>query len=368
MSFIIEPALNNFRHDTPEKTAILLINLGTPDQPTAPAVKRYLKEFLSDARIVEIPKLIWWVILNGIILRTRPKKSAAKYASIWTKEGSPLRIHTEHLSKLLKGSLGQAGYQVETAYAMRYGSPSVPDVIENLRKANCQRILCIPLYPQYAASTTASALDAVFQHLLRVRKQPEIRVVRSFADHPRYIAALAQSVREHWIKVGQPDKNTRLLLSFHGVPKFSLDKGDPYFCECHKTARLLREALSLSTEQMQVCFQSRFGKAEWLKPYTAPTLEALAQGGVKRVDVLCPGFVADCLETLEEIAMEGKASFLTAGGKDFHYIPCLNERPDWVAALHELSLSHLAGWPTNAPDLQKLAATAACAKALGAQK
>jgi protoporphyrin/coproporphyrin ferrochelatase len=363
MPFLIEPA---YAHGTPAKTAVLLLNLGTPDAATPPALRRYLREFLSDPRVVEIPKPLWWLILNGIILQLRPRKSAAKYASIWTKEGSPLRVHTERLAKLLKGSLGQAGHQVEVAYAMRYGSPSVADVMARLRAENCTRILCLPLYPQYAASTSASALDAVCRQLSLLRNQPEIRVVRSFPDHAGYIAALAQSVRDQWMKIGPPDKHTRVLMSFHGVPKYTLDKGDPYHCECHKTARLLREALGLSPEQMLLTFQSRFGKAEWLKPYTAPTLEALAKGGIKRVDVLCPGFVGDCLETLEEIAMEGKETFLHAGGKEFNYIPCLNGRADWVAALHDLTLTHLAGWPTGPVDRPTLAASAQAAKALGA--
>jgi len=367
MPFLPEPAHD---HSLPGKTAILLINLGTPDEPTAPALRRYLKEFLSDPRVVEIPKAIWWLILNGIILTVRPKKSAAKYAAVWTPEGSPLRVHTEKLTKLLKGSLGAAGHQVEVVGAMRYGQPSVASVIDRLRADNCTRILCLPLYPQYAGSTSATALDAVYQHLTTVRNQPEIRTVRSFPGHSGYIRALENSVREHWAKHGFPDKDYRLLLSFHGVPKRTLDLGDPYFCECHKTGRLLREALGLDEQQMPICFQSRFGKAEWLQPYTAPTLEKLARSGVKRVDVICPGFVGDCLETLEEIAMEGKESFLTAGGKEFQYVPCLNERSDWVKALHELTLEHLGGWPlrTGPDDLQKISRHAAFARAMGAPR
>jgi ferrochelatase len=365
MSFLPEPPHD---HAKPQQTAILLINLGTPDQPTGPALKRYLKEFLSDPRVVEIPKLVWWFILNGVILQLRPKKSAAKYAAVWTQEGSPLRVHTEKLAKLLKGSLGVAGVRVEVVSAMRYGQPSVASVIERLRAANNTRILCIPLYPQYAGSTSATALDAVYRHLTEVRNQPEIRTVRSFPDHPGYIRALEASVREHWMKHGFPEADYRLVMSFHGVPKRTFDLGDPYFCECQKTGRLLREALGLSEQQMPLCFQSRFGKAEWLRPYTAPTLEALAKSGVKRVDVICPGFVGDCLETLEEIAMEGKESFLTAGGKEFHYIPCLNERADWVKAMHDLAITHLAGWPNTirGEDLQKIAANAAFARAMGA--
>lgn len=365
MSFLPEAPHD---HAKPQQTAILLINLGTPDQPTGPALKRYLKEFLSDPRVVEIPKLVWWFILNGIILQLRPKKSAAKYAQVWTQDGSPLRVHTEKLAKLLKGSLGAAGVRVEVASAMRYGQPSVASVIDRLRAANCTRILCIPLYPQYAGSTSATALDAVYRHLTAVRNQPEIRTVRSFPDHPGYIQALEASVREHWMKHGFPEADYRLLMSFHGVPKRTFDLGDPYFCECQKTGRLLREALGLSEQQMPLCFQSRFGKAEWLRPYTAPTLADLAKSGVKRVDVICPGFVGDCLETLEEIAMEGKESFLAAGGKEFHYIPCLNERADWVKAMHDIAITHLAGWPNTirGDDLQKIAANAAFARAMGA--
>lgn len=357
-------------HAKPPQTAILLINLGTPDEPTGPALKRYLKEFLSDPRVVEIPKLVWWLILNGIILQTRPKKSAAKYAQVWTKEGSPLRVHTEKLTKLLKGSLGEAGIQVDVVSAMRYGQPSVASVIDQLRANNCTRILCVPLYPQYAGSTSATAMDAVFKHLAKIRNQPEIRSIRSFPGHPGYIKALEASVREHWAKHGFPSEDYRLLMSFHGVPKRTLDLGDPYFCECQKTGRLLREALGLSEQQMPLCFQSRFGKAEWLRPYTAPTLQSLGKSGVKRVDVICPGFVGDCLETLEEIAMEGKEEFLTAGGKEYHYIPCLNERADWVAALHDVVVPHLGGWPTavSEEDLQKIKANATFARAMGAPR
>lgn len=361
MSFLPEPA---YAHGTPGKTAVLLINLGTPDEPTPAALRRYLREFLTDRRVVEIPRALWWPILHGIILNVRPAKSAAKYAAIWTPDGSPLRVHTERQAKLLKGFLGNTSHPVEVAYAMRYGNPSLPEVIGRLRAEHCTRLLLVPLYPQYAASTTATAFDAAFRHLAHLRNVPEVRTVRSFADHPGYIAALAASVREHWTTHGRPFSNYRLLLSFHGVPKYTLDKGDPYFCECHKTGRLLAEALEMKADQIQVCFQSRFGTAEWLQPYTAPTLQSLGRSGVSRVDVMCPGFVSDCLETLEEIALEGKAEYLAAGGKSFHYIPCLNERSDWIMALADLVRGHLQGWPTSREAQHALADAAAHSRGL----
>ncbi len=329
-------------HGKPARTGILLVNLGTPAAPTAAALRPYLKQFLSDPRVVEIPRAVWWPILNGIILNTRPKKSAEKYASIWTDEGSPLKVHTEKQATLLAGYLGHQGVRdVAVAWAMRYGAPSVPQALEELKADGCTRILVVPLYPQYAASTTASVMDEVARCLLAWRNIPEIRYVRSFHDHPGYIAALAASVREHWMKHGEGDM---LLMSFHGLPRRSLDLGDPYHCECHVTARLLADALELPAERWQLTFQSRFGRAEWLKPYTQPTLEALARKDVGRVDVICPGFVADCVETLEEIALECRTAFMGAGGKAFHFIPCLNERHDWIDALADIARTHLGHW------------------------
>jgi ferrochelatase len=361
--YLPEPA---YRHGTPAKTAILLVNLGTPEAPTAPAVRRYLKEFLSDPRVVEIPRAIWWLILNGIILNVRPKKSAAKYASVWTPEGSPLKVHTERQTKLLRGLLGQTGHQVVVDYAMRYGQPSIPATLSRLKAEGCTRILLLPLYPQYASSTTATANDAAYTWSQATRNQPEIRSVRSFADHPGYIAALAASVREYWTKNPRNSDSYRLIMSFHGVPRYTLDKGDPYHCECQKTGRLLAEALGLTKDDYQICFQSRFGRAEWLQPYTAPTLTALGQQGVRRIDMICPGFPADCLETLEEIAIEGKHDFIAAGGKEYGYIPALNERDDWIRALADIATTHLQGWPTGRMDQAALELSALRAKGLGA--
>ncbi|HEX6733496.1 MAG TPA: ferrochelatase [Azonexus sp.] len=359
-----EPA---HRHGTAPATAVVLVNLGTPDAPTAPALRRYLKEFLSDPRVVEIPKLVWWPILNGIILNTRPKKSAAKYASVWLPEGSPLRVHTERQAKLVKGFLGERGHRVTVTWAMRYGNPSIGSVLDQLKAEGASRILLVPMYPQYAASTTGTVVDEASRWLLQARNQPELRYVRNFHDHDGYLAALERSVRKHWQTHGALGANDRLLLSFHGLPKRSLDLGDPYFCECQKTGRLLAERLNLAPEQFRLCFQSRFGKAEWLQPYTAPTLHEWGRQGIRRVDVICPGFVADCLETLEEIAQEGRDDFLAAGGKEYHYIPALNENNDWIAALTDLVESQLVGWPTTAPDPQALERTARAAAQLGAR-
>lgn len=340
MAFRKEPT---FTHGTAQQTAVLLVNLGTPDAPTASAVRRYLKQFLSDPRVVEISRAIWAPILHGIILPFRSGKSAAKYASIWGADGSPLKVHTEKQTTLLRGYLGERGHQVQVAYAMRYGAPSVPHVLQQLQEQGCTRILVVPAYPQYAGSTTASVFDAVFAHYAGQRNVPELRLVKHYHDHESYIEALKRSVLTHWEAYGRPDK---LVMSFHGVPRRTLELGDPYHCECYKTARLLATQLGLTAEQYVVTFQSRFGKAEWLQPYTAPTLKQLAQQGVRRVDVMCPGFVSDCLETLEEIDMEVRQDFLDAGGREFHYIPCLNESAAWIHALADVAEEHLLGWPT----------------------
>ena len=365
MKFQTEPKLP---HGTAECSAVLLVNLGTPDEPTPAALRRYLREFLSDPRVVEIPRALWWLILNGVILRLRPAKSAAKYASIWTANGSPLAMWTAKQATLLQGYLGERGHRppgLLVRHAMRYGKPSVASVLDKLKAANATRILVLPLYPQYAAATTASVNDAVMAWMKKQRRQPELRFVNRYHDDGGYIGALAQRVRSHWQSHGRGE---RLVLSFHGVPERSLHLGDPYHCECHATARLLGERLGLSKNELVVTFQSRFGKAKWLTPYTEPTLVALAKRGIKRIDVMCPGFTADCLETLEEIDQEARAAFLAAGGEAFHYIACLNDRHEWIAALAAISLLHLQGWPTAATsDDAALTAQRARALTMGAK-
>ena len=342
MSFQTEPA---YRHGSAARTAVLLVNLGTPDAPTAPALRRYLAEFLSDPRVVEIPAVVWKPLLHGIILRVRPAKSAAKYASIWTPQGSPLAHWTQQQATLLDQALQARGLDITVRPAMRYGNPSVASVLDDLKAGGVQRVLMLPLYPQYAAATTASAQDAVMAWSARQRRMPEWRFVNHYHDHPGYIQALAGRVRAHWERYGRSPK---LLLSFHGVPERSLHLGDPYHCECHKTARLLRQALGLAESEVVVTFQSRFGKAKWLEPYTEPTLIRMAQEGCERVDVMCPGFTSDCLETLEEIAQEAQHAFMASGGKAFHYIPCLNDDPAWIEALASIAEQHLQGWPVQA--------------------
>jgi ferrochelatase len=352
-----------FRHGTASSPGVLLVNLGSPQAPTAPALRRYLREFLSDPRVVELPRAVWLPLLYTTVLTTRPRASAKRYAAIWSDEGSPLVVHTARQAVMLRGYLGERDRaRVEIEWAMRYGSPSLAQGLDALRARGCDRILIVPLYPQYAGSTTGSVVDAVHATLARVRNVPALRLVKHFHDHPGYIAALAQSVRDSWMQTGRPDM---LVMSFHGVPRFTLERGDPYHCECQATARLLAEALTLPQERYRVAFQSRFGRARWLQPYTADVLAELGRNRTGRVDVICPGFVSDCLETLEEIALEGKSIFLRAGGQAFHYIACLNERDDWVRALTDIVADNLHGWLVPS-DPAELAAARARALALGA--
>jgi protoporphyrin/coproporphyrin ferrochelatase len=356
----------DFAHGRQAVAGVLYCNLGTPEQPTAAALRTYLAEFLSDPRVVEIPRALWLPLLYGVILPIRSSKSAAKYASIWTPDGSPLKVWTEKQAKLLQGWLGEHGHRVKVRFAMRYGQPSIASQLDALKADGATRILIVPAYPQYSGTTTASIVDAVTQWSSRIRHVPELRFVNRYHDDRAYIDALARRIERYWQDHGRPD---RLVMSFHGVPERTLRLGDPYHCECQKTARLLASRLALRADEYTLTFQSRFGKAKWLEPYTEPTLRELAKRGVSRVDVVCPGFTGDCLETLEEVAIEVRKAFLTAGGKEFHYIPCLNDDAGWIGALGAIAERHLAGWPTREePDAQALERSRERAQAMGARK
>jgi protoporphyrin/coproporphyrin ferrochelatase len=358
MPFSPEPV---FVHGSLSRTAVLLVNLGTPAAPDAGAVRRFLRQFLSDRRVVEIPRPIWWPILYGVVLPLRPGRTAAKYAAIWTDQGSPLMAHSRQQALMLRGYLGERGLDIEVALAMRYGEPSIASALAELQQKSVDQLLVLPMFPQYSATTIASVFDAIADHLKTIRNVPELRWVKHFHDHAGYIEALRRSVLDHWSRVGSLGKAGKLVISFHGVPKRMLELGDPYHCECQKTGRLLAESLGLSNGDYVVTFQSRFGRAEWLQPYTAPTLRKLAADGCARADVICPGFVTDCLETLEEIAIEGKNEFLSAGGNEFHYIACLNETPAFIAALANLVQQQMQGW--SIPSTSKSDAAARDAQA-----
>jgi ferrochelatase len=318
------------------KVGVLLTNLGTPDGPDAKSVKRYLGEFLSDRRVVEIPAIAWQPILRGIILNTRPKKSAHAYGLVWSEEGSPLAAITRRQSRALQGAFGEG---VLVDYAMRYGNPAIADRLTALKDAGCERILIAPLYPQYCAATTATANDKAFAALAGMRWQPAIRTLPPYHDDPAYIAALRTQVEMQIAALDfVPDA---VIASFHGMPRRTLELGDPYHCHCQKTARLLSEAMG---RELIVAFQSRFGPAKWLGPATDETLEALPAKGIRKVAVIAPGFSADCLETLEELAIRGRESFMTAGGTDFAYLPCLNDGAPGMAMLRTLIARELAGW------------------------
>jgi ferrochelatase len=351
-----------FKHDTPESLGVLLVNLGTPEAPTRKAVRRYLKEFLWDPRVVEMARPVWWLVLNLVILNTRPRRSAEAYAKVWTDEGSPLLAISRKQQQALQGALEhRLDYPVKTVLAMRYGNPSIAAGLEALREAGARRVLVLPLYPQYSATTTASIFDAVTAGLQRWRWLPELRFINHYHDDPAYIEALAASVRRFQAGHGVPDK---LLLSFHGIPREYFLAGDPYFCECQKTGRLLAEALELPAERWQLTFQSRLGPKAWLKPYTDKTLESLGKAGTKSVQVICPGFSADCLETLEEIAMQNRDIFLGAGGSEYRYIPCLNDSAEHIDMLAGLVERHVQGW--DAPvDTDELGQRAERARRIG---
>jgi len=335
----------DYQHGNTLKIGVLMVNLGTPDAPTKKALKAYLKEFLSDPRVVEpsFPRWVWWLILNGIILNIRPKKSAAAYASIWDEvgEGSPLMAISVQQHQAVKELFDKQKTEIITELAMRYGNPSIKSGLEKLKAQNVDRLLVLPLYPQYSAATTASIFDEVTTQLQTWRLIPETRFINHYHDHTDYINALAHSIKKHWQAHGKPDQ---LLMSFHGVPKRYLINGDPYHCECHKTGRLLAEKLGLNKDQYRITFQSIFGREEWLKPYTMDTLKTLPEEGHKHVQIVCPGFAADCLETLEEIAVENKGYFMEAGGEAFSYIPALNTEPDHISFLSALITKHCQTW------------------------
>ncbi len=338
----------DFRHDQPDLTGVVLVNLGTPDAPTPAALRRYLAQFLGDRRVVELPRWLHLLLLHGVILRTRPYRSARNYAEIWTEQGSPLLIHSQSLAERV-ASVFAGDPQIVVALAMRYGEPSIPAVLERLRAQGLRRLLVVPLYPQYSGTTTASVYDVVFAVLRRWRFIPELRLVGEYFAEPDYIGALVARIAAHRAVHGAAD---RLLMSFHGIPRRYFLAGDPYFCECQATARAVATRLGLSREQYAVSFQSRDGPDEWLKPYTDQTLETWAREGVKSVQVVCPGFAVDCLETLEEIAVENRDRFLQHGGERFEYIPALNAGEDHVQLIAGLVRKHLAGWPVDhaAPD------------------
>ena len=361
----------NYYHGKHECTGVLLVNLGTPGQPETSSVKQYLAEFLADRRVVEIPRLLWLMLLHAVILRRRSPETAKLYRSIWMPEGSPLMVYSQRITDALAEKLKlRFPGPVKIQLAMRYGKPSIAQALEQLQQRGARRLLVLPLYPQYSATTTASVFDAVAGELRHWRWIPETRFINQYHDDAGYIEALAESVRSHWQEKGD---NGLLLLSFHGLPQRNLQQGDPYFCQCHKTARLLADALQLAEDQWKISFQSRFGKAQWVQPYTNKTLQQLAQQGVERVDVICPGFPADCLETLQEMNIENKEVFLQAGGREYHYIAALNERESHVEALSDLIARHVQGWPESssawhAADIEQAAIQSqALAKAQGAR-
>jgi len=321
---------------------VILVNLGTPDEPTGPAIRKYLREFLSDPRVIEIPKLLWWPILNGPILMARPRKLVPRYKSVWMEGGSPLMVYTQRQTEGLRQLFAQRGLAIEVETGMRYGQPSIKQAMLRLRERGCEHMLVVPLYPQYASSTTATVVDEVARVASHMRDQPALRFIKRFHTDPAFISPLGDKIAAFWQQHGKPQK---LVMSFHGLPRQCVDLGDPYCRDCYETARALAQYLGLPDDAYQVTFQSRFGPAKWLEPYTEPTLQKLAQQGVTDIDVVCPGFLADCLETLEEIQVEVCEAFMHAGGKRFRYIPALNDDQAWVNSLADMVLGQLQGWP-----------------------
>lgn len=342
MKYIGKP---HFEHGSEETLGVLVVNLGTPTAPETGAVRRYLAEFLSDPRIIELPRWLWNILLHGIILRIRPSRSAKAYREVWSEEtGSPLlsisRQQTQALRAELQTRFGKQ--HVHVALGMRYGEPSIDSAISELEAANVRRMIVLPMYPQYSGTTTASVFDAVTSRLQKTRWIPELRFINQFCDHKAFVVALANSVRESWDEHGRGDL---LVTSYHGIPKRYLTNGDPYHCLCHKTSRLLGEELQIAPDKIRVVFQSRVGREEWLRPYCDETMKNLPGEGIKSIDVLCPAFSADCLETIEEISGENREYFEEHGGERFQYIPCLNDRKDHIHFLGDLIERHAQGWP-----------------------
>lgn len=351
----------NFDHKEAAKLGVLITNLGTPDAPTTPALRRYLAQFLSDPRVVEVPRLLWKVILHGVILRIRPPRSAKAYQTVWTEQGSPLLTHTQAqrdaLAKALAAKLGD-GVHVE--FAMRYGTPSIHDALQRLFEKGVRKLVVLPLYPQYSGSTTASTFDDIAADFTKRRWLPDFRFISHYHDYPAYIKAVGDKIKAHWAEHGRADK---LIFSYHGVPKRYLLQGDPYHCECYKTTRLVAEYLGLSSSEYMTTFQSRFGREEWLKPYTDETLKALPNEGIKSVQMVCPGFSSDCLETIEEIGEENREYFIESGGESYQYIECLNEDAAHIEMMTQLVLENIQGWHAQDPAAAAQSAERAAALA-----
>lgn len=339
---------SRFTHNEQPKIGVLITNLGTPKSPTPKALRHYLAEFLSDPRVIEFPRLLWKFILHGIILRVRPRRSAAAYKTVWREEGSPLMIYTKAQQKKLSAALNKEySQQVLVDFAMRYGSPSISERLEYFQQQGVRKLLVVPLYPQYCAATSASTFDAIANDFSQRRWLPDLRFISHYHDYPPYIDTVAQSIRQFRETHGTADK---LLFSYHGIPLRYLHKGDPYHCECYKTSRLIAEKLGLNKDEYLTVFQSRFGREEWLKPYTDATLKSLPSQGIKSVQIVCPGFAADCLETIEEIGEENREYFIAAGGEKYQYIPALNARDSHIDMLAGLVKENLQGWPAYDKD------------------
>lgn len=334
------PADQAHRHGAPTSTGVLLVNLGTPDAPTTAGVRRFLRAFLSDPRVVEMPRWLWWLALNGVILRVRPRRSAHAYRQIWTERGSPLLMYSEALAAKLRARLQAAANDFQLALGMTYGSPSIPAALAQLRAVGMRRLLVLPLYPQYSATTTAAVFDQVTQELARWRWLPEMRFINQYFREPAYLQAASDAVQAHWRQHGRK----HLLFSFHSIPQRYFDAGDPYFCQCQETARGIAERLQLRADEWSVSFQSQVARQEWLKPYTDQWLTERASTGLKAVTVACPGFAIDNLETLEEIALRNRAAFLAAGGAQYDYVPALNDGDAHVELLAQLVFHHTQGW------------------------